>query len=166
MKSKLTGALVLAGLIAGVYFMTRKKWVPPEEAVPYLADIAAAERLYGLPKNLLARLLYQESHYRPDIITGETKSRVGALGIAQIVPRWHPDAQPLNPQHSIYYAAKYLSGLKKTFGNWETALAAYNWGQGNVRDAQAEHGSRIYQWLPSAPKETRDYVSEIWGDVA
>lgn len=155
-------ALALTVLGLGVYKML-KKWTPPAKARFYLADIAAAERLHDMPKNLLARLIYQESRFRQDIITGEVKSSAGAVGIAQIVPRWHPDVNPLDPQESIYYAAQYLTKLKTRFGDWETALAAYNWGQGNVANAREDYG---YDWLGYAPKETQNYVSEIWGDVA
>ena len=155
-------AVAALGAVA-LYFMTKQKWTPPAAAQPYLADIMAAEYQNGMPKYLLARLLYQESRYRKDIITGEVKSSAGAVGIAQIVPKWHPDAEPENPTKSIYYAANYLTKLKNRFGDWQTALAAYNWGQGNVNNAMKARG---YEWLSYAPKETQNYVSEIWGDVA
>jgi soluble lytic murein transglycosylase-like protein len=159
------GGWVAVAVIGGValYFMTRTKWTPPAAAQPYLADIMAAEYQNGMPRYLLARLLYQESRYRQDIITGKTTSAAGAVGIAQIVPKWHPDVNPLNVSESIYYAAKYLTKLKNQFGDWETALAAYNWGQGNVNNAMKGNG---YKWLASAPTETQNYVSEIWGVVA
>lgn len=138
-------------------------WQPPETAKPYLSNIRKAEQNNQMPENLLARLIYQESRYRKDIITGKTVSSAGAVGIAQIVPKWHPDVDPLNPEQSIHYAAKYLSQLQRQFGDWPTALAAYNWGPGNVSKAQKNHG---HSWLDKAPKETQNYVNQIWGDVA
>lgn len=141
----------------------RQRWTPPAAAEPYLPEIMKAEYQHGMPQYLMARLLYQESRYRRDIITGEVKSGAGATGIAQIIPRWHPEAKPLDPVHSIHYAANYLAQLRNQFGDWETALAAYNWGPGNVRKAQRNHGD---EWLATAPLETRNYVSQIWGDVA
>ncbi|MBB1485923.1 lytic transglycosylase domain-containing protein [Oceanospirillum sediminis] len=154
--------LIIVGLI-GIYLMTRKKWTPPAAAQPYLADISAAERQHDMPKNLLARLIYQESRYREDIISGQVVSSAGAKGIAQIVPRWHPDVDPLNPQAAIYYAAQYLTNLYNQFGDWQTALAAYNWGPGNVSNAREDYG---YDWLDYAPTETQNYVSQIWGDIS
>lgn len=146
--------LLLAAL--GVLVMqARKTWVPPEKAAPYLYDIYQAEDENGLPRNLLARVLYQESRYRDDIISGETISSAGAVGIAQIVPKWHPDVDPLNPYASIHYAARYLASLHRQFGNWREALAAYNWGPGNV--------SR--KGLERAPLETRNYYGQILADV-
>ncbi len=141
----------------------KTSWVLPTSAAAYVSDINNAEQQNGIPTGLLGRLLYQESRFRPDIISGDTKSSAGAVGIAQIVPRWHPDVNPKDPHASIYYAARYLAQLKKQFGDWQTALAAYNWGMGNVSNAQNEYGA---SWLSYAPTETQNYVSQIWGDVA
>lgn len=138
-------------------------WELPSSAAPYISEIQYAEYLNGIPSGLLGRLLYQESRFRTDIISGDTKSSAGAVGIAQIVPRWHPDVDPTDPKASISYAGRYLAKLKKHFGSWETALAAYNWGWGNVTNAKQEYGSN---WLSHAPTETQNYVSQIWGDIA
>ncbi|WP_067096768.1 transglycosylase SLT domain-containing protein [Marinomonas atlantica] len=138
-------------------------WALPASAAQYFSDIRYAEYLNGIPSGLLGRLLYQESRFRSDIISGATKSSAGAVGIAQIVPRWHPDVDPTDPKASISYAGRYLAKLKKNFGSWETALAAYNWGWGNVTNAKQEYGSN---WLSHAPTETQNYVSQIWGDIA
>lgn len=142
-----------------LFYIVRKEmekpWVPPERANSYLPHIYAAEAKYGLPHNMLARLLHQESRYREDIITGRVKSSAGAVGIAQIVPRWHPNVDPTDPIESIYYAAGYLSRLYDQFGRWDKALAAYNWGPGNVR----RHG------IENPPRETANYITDILGDV-
>ena len=90
-------------------------------------------------------------------------SSAGAMGIAQIVPKWHPDVDPLNPTQSIYYAAQYLKNLQKQFGEWRKALAAYNWGPGNLSKAIIKYGD---DWLDYAPTETRNYVTQIWGDIS
>ena len=118
---------------------------------------AAAERKYGIPHNLLARLAWQESRFREDIISGRTVSSAGALGIMQIVPRWHPGVNPLNPDAAIDYAGGFLASLKRQLGTWELALKGYNWGAGNVK-----------KWLAgelSEPLETRLYSSQILNDV-
>lgn len=129
-------------------------WTPP----PQYADmIAQAEQANGIPKDVLARLLYQESHYREDIITGKTTSPVGALGIAQFMPATAQDMgiDPLDPAQAIPAAGRYLATLYRRFGNWTEALAAYNWGAGNV----ARKG------LANAPAETRTYYASILADV-
>ena len=124
---------------------------------PYIAD---AEQRNGVPAGLLHRQMYQESRFRSDIIDGRTGSSAGAFGIAQIVPRWHPDVDPLDPIASIYYAAAYMKRLYDRFGSWSLALAAYNWGQGNQNRDLAD-GIIGNEW----PDETRRYVAEITADV-
>lgn len=129
-------------------------WRAPQRFAQLIAD---AEEAAGLPAMLLERLLYQESRYRDDIITGRVRSSAGALGIAQFMPATAAQLgiDPLDPAQAIPAAARYLRGLYRTFGNWTEALAAYNWGQGNV----ARKG------LAQAPRETRLYYSQILADV-
>lgn len=159
---------LIAGLGIAFAVFTRKEdsvpkinsgdWMPPPSADKYLHLINKATRDYSLPPKLLGRLLYQESRFRDDIISGKTVSRAGAVGIAQIVPKWHPDINPLDVAASIDYAAKYLRNLFNRFGNWGDALAAYNWGQGNL--------SKYKQGLiAKMPSETVNYVNEISRDV-
>lgn len=142
-----------------LYFSKLKKWKAPESAAPYLDLIAQQEKENGLPHNLLARLLEQESHFDP--LAHNT--RTDAQGIAQIVPRWHPDiVDPFNPDEAIPYAARYLRKLYDNFGHWDLALAAYNWGWGHLRNLMSEHGNDGFDYMP---RETRHYVAEILGDI-
>lgn len=136
---------------------TGQGWQPPARAAAYLPAIDAAERINGIPANLLARLLYQESRFREDIISGATSSPAGALGIAQFMPATAREMgiDPLDPFQAIPAAGRYLAQLYRRFGNWSDALAAYNWGQGNL--------SR--KGFAAAPQETRNYVAEITSDV-
>ena len=161
--NKKRALLIVAGLLLlGSVFVSRKAYALPMRANPYAADIAAAELNNDIPNTLLARLLYQESRFRPDIIQGEVTSSAGAIGIAQIVPRWHPNVNPYNPQESIYYAAGYLRKLFDKFGTWRRALAAYNWGPGNLSKAIDRAGDN---WISVAPRETQNYVTQITADV-
>jgi soluble lytic murein transglycosylase-like protein len=132
-------------------------WSPPAAATPYLGAIAEAEARYGLPENLLARQLYQESRYRAEIISGDLRSSAGAIGIAQFLPSTAADfgIDPTDPFASIDAAARYDRQLFDQFGSWDAALAAYNWGQGNVAN----------KGLGAAPRETVAYFSGILGDL-
>lgn len=154
-------ALLTAFGIGFVLFreVTKEKtdWMPPVTADPYLSTINQTSRDYDLPQKLLARLLYQESRYREDIINGTVQSHAGAQGIAQIIPYWHPDVDPLDPIASIKYAGKYLKQLFLALGSWEKALMAYNWGIGNVR--KFENGESV------PPTETINYINEIMADI-
>lgn len=142
--------------------MAKQRWVPPVAARPYLPTIYAAEAAYGMPHNLLARQLDQESGYNPQIIDGTQKSSAGAVGIAQIIPHWHPHVDPTDPTASIWYAANYMYQLYQRFGSWKQALAAYNWGPGNLSKDVTANGR---YWKDHLPKETLNYVNNITGDV-
>lgn len=140
--------------------MTWKTELETGRGEAYAGIFRAAEQANGLPSYLLARVAWQESHYRSDIITGQVKSKAGALGIMQIVPRWHPGVDPLDPVAAINYAGGYLAKLKRQFGTWQLALMAYNWGPGNV--SAWVNGGRA----GLVPVETSDYWSAILADVS
>lgn len=154
-------AQVGGSLLAGVGDVVEKTqaalWSPPASAAPYLRAIAQAEDANGIPRNMLARLLYQESRFRPEIINGTVRSSAGAIGIAQFMPATAGELgiDPRDPAQAIPAAGRYLAQLYRRFGNWSEALAAYNWGQGNV----ARKG------LGAAPAETRSYFSSILSDL-
>jgi soluble lytic murein transglycosylase-like protein len=113
----------------------------------------------GLPPETLYKLLYEESHFRDDIITGKKRSSTGAMGIAQFMPatarEWlGSEAAALDPRQAIPGAARYLAWLRRQFGgDLIAAVAAYNWGIGNVKK----------KGLARAPAETQNYVSAITG---
>jgi len=132
--------------------------------------IAAAEKKYGIPTGLLHRLIKAESSFRSDVINGTTISTAGAIGIAQIVPRWHPDVNPRDPLASIDYAGKYLDQIRRILASkgivndWKAIVAGYNAGQGSVINAFAtmkqKGGTNFMTYLPR-PEETVPYVNKI-----
>jgi soluble lytic murein transglycosylase-like protein len=109
-----------------------------------------ASLFYQLPKNLLARMAQQESGY-----DNKAVSNRGAVGLMQIVPRYHPNVDPTNSEASIFYAAEYMRNLYNRFGNWKLALAAYNWGPTNLQK----------KGIANAPGETKNYVARISHDI-
>lgn len=131
-------------------------WAIPEinrkRAAPFLEAFATAESKYRLPPDLLNRVAYQESRYNPAAI-----SLAGAIGLMQFMPATAKDfgIDPRDPFQSIDAAGKYLSQLYAQFKSWPLALAAYNWGQGNMRKHLAKHGGLNVAALPD---ETRKYL--------
>jgi soluble lytic murein transglycosylase-like protein len=132
-------------------------WQLPARAAPYADAINAAEVTYSLPAGLLGRVLFQESRFRPDIISGQVRSRTGATGIAQFMPATAAElgVDPLDAFQSIDGAGKYLRRLYDQLLDWKLAIAAYNWGIGNVRG----------RGLARAPAETLQYVADVMTDV-
>ena len=123
-------------------------------AEPYMPAIRAAEDQYGIPRNLLARVIQNESNYDPKAV-----SKAGARGIAQIMPESHPNVNPDDPFKAIPYAAKYLRENADRFGkdgnpDWRLGLAAFNSGPGTVSK---------YGGIPPY-RETEDYVKRVHDD--
>lgn len=156
-----TGNLVWLAIVAllllggGSIVIYNSTWKRAKNADKYLPALHAAEIKYGIPTDLLARQAYQESHFRDDIVSGATASSAGALGLMQIVPKYHPGVDPLNVSAAIDYAAKLMVANYKQFGSWALALAAYNAGAGNVKK---------YNGIPPFV-ETQNYVSQIMDDL-
>jgi len=68
---------------------------------------------------------------------------------------------PFDPTQNVNAGVQYLSALLSQFGgDTVAALAAYDWGPGNVQRAIAAYGS---DWLSYAPAETQNYVASITG---
>src|SRR3990172_2707257 len=88
----LIGVLALALFGGGAIVLSDWK----KRGDKYLPALNAAEKKYGIPRDLLARQAFQESRFREDIISGRTISSAGALGLMQLVPKWHPGVDPLN----------------------------------------------------------------------
>lgn len=123
---------------------------------PYQNIIQDSALAAGVPPLILAWLLWKESRYSAAIIDGTRRSAVGAMGIAQFMPATAAQelgstAAALDPAQAIPGAARYLAKLYRGTGSWTGALAAYNWGIGNVQR----------KGIDSAPAETVDYYTTI-----
>ncbi len=121
----------------------------------------ATEQQLGIPTDLLARLAYQESHFREEIIRGTLASPAGALGIMQLMPQFFSSVAAAKPytddavNAQIAEGAANLVSQYESFGSWDLALAAYNAGPGAVQKAGG---------IP-AFTETQNYVAQILADV-
>lgn len=122
-------------------------------SVPYQKLISRIEAYRSLPSNLLGNLINRESQFRPDAV-----SNAGAVGMMQLMPIHSDKVDRSDPVKSIQYGAKYLADLHDRFGDWESTLAAYNWGPTNVQRAKRQYGD---EWLAHAPQETQDYVAAL-----
>ncbi len=132
---------------------------PPSEAQQSMCLLLeSAARANDLPVEFFARVIWQESRFRPDAVGPATRHGQRALGIAQFMPGTAAERNlldPLNPIEALPKSAEFLRDLRRQFGNLGLAAAAYNAGPRRVRE-----------WLAGAgpmPSETRAYVSAITG---
>jgi len=94
--------------------------------------LAKAAASHDLPADFFARLIWQESRFKADAV-----SPAGAQGVAQFMPataRLRQLENPFNPLEAIAKSAQLLAELRREFGNFGLAAAAYNAGPGRVRD--------------------------------
>ncbi len=114
--------------------------------------LANLEKRYGLPAGLLDRIWAAESGRGKNM-----RSPAGAMGHFQFMPGTAKQYGLDNPDdfdQSSDAAARYYRDLMSKYGgNLEKAVAAYNWGPGNVD----KHG------LGRAPAETRGYLDKVLG---
>jgi len=133
----------------------------------YLFYIVEEVNRRNMPTEI-ALLPFVESAFNP-----EAKSTAKAMGIWQFMPRTGQDFkltqnvfrdERRDVLQSTNAALDYLQRLYKQFGDWQLALAAYNWGEGNVARAikrnQAQRKPTDYQSL-TMPRETREYVPKL-----
>ena len=104
---------------------------------------------YGVDPDLAVRVAKQESGFKQS-----AQSKKGATGVMQLMPGTAKNlgVDPHDLQQNIEGGVRYLKTQLDAFGgDVPKALAAYNWGPGNVRKGG------------SPPKETVDYVKAITG---
>ena len=85
-----------------------------------------ASNQYGVPLPLLESVAQTESSYNPSAV-----SSAGAQGLMQIMPANDASfgvTNPFDAQQSANAGAAYLAQLYAQYGNWNTALIAYNQG--------------------------------------
>lgn len=117
---------------------------------------------YGVPGPMFRKQIQTESGWNTEAFNAAS----GATGIAQIIPRWHPGVDATDPYASLDYAAKLMAGYYRQFGSWRNALAAYNWGPGNV-GGYTHNGIITPPWdgkRETLPAETRHYLDVILGE--
>lgn len=134
---------------------------------------------FNIDWKLLKAQVRQESNFNPNA----ANKRSGAKGLAQFMDRtWQewcdltpgiqPPSQnynPFNPTDSISAQAAYMNFLigyvgkklndKTDIISW--ALAAYNWGIGNITRLLEQSGSDYQKAEPRLPSETSSYVKNI-----
>jgi Transglycosylase SLT domain/SPOR domain len=123
--------------------------------------VESAAAANDLPFEFFARVIWQESRFRPDTVGPITRTGQRAQGIAQFMPMTAAERflhDPFDPVEALPKSAEFLRELRAQFGNLGLAAAAYNAGPQRVRDWLA--GKR------TLPSETQIYVRNVTGRSA
>lgn len=130
-------------------------------------------RRAGLPEQL-SWLPLVESGFKVRAL-----SRARALGLWQFIPstgyryglerdNWVDER--MEPVKATRAAIAYLTDLHNLFGDWLTALAAYNCGEGTVlrqiRNQQVSYFDQFWDIYARLPRETRRYVPRFLATLA
>jgi soluble lytic murein transglycosylase-like protein len=124
-----------------------------------LADLITAEaQRQGVDPAVALAVAKTESgicQWRPDGST--VTSSVGAIGVMQLMPGTAAalGVDPYDVNGNIRGGVTYLKQLFQKYGSWDQALAAYNWGPGNLDNANAK-GTSI-------PGDVWNYVKGVLG---
>ncbi len=137
-----------------------------ERAGKYKEMISKNLRDQGVPQDLIY-LAVAESGFQPQALN----ARSGAGGMWQFMPTgaygltrngWFDER--FDPHKSSLAYAKYMKTLYNQFGDWYLAMAAYDWGPGNVQRAVMRTGYADFWELYRRnvlPGETKNYVPGI-----
>lgn len=152
------------------WYLSQPKYLETvsKRAAPYLYHLVEKVKQRGLPMDLVL-LPFVESDFRPQV-----RSSQDAVGVWQLMDRtayhfgvntddWYDGRQDVLAATDA--ALEYLIYLHKRFkGDWLHALAAYNTGEGRVKNAirkSQRQGKSGHFWHLKLPKETADYVPKL-----
>jgi membrane-bound lytic murein transglycosylase D len=137
-----------------------------ERAGRYHAMIAMVLAEEKVPQDLIYQAV-AESGFQPQAVNG----RSGAGGMWQFMPSgeyglsrngWYDER--FDPEKSTHAYARYMKELYSQLGDWYLAMAAYDWGPGNVQRAVQRTGYADFWELyrrNALPQETKNYVPII-----
>ncbi len=143
----------------------------PEEYRAYVEQYAHE---YGVPEELVYAVIRTESSFDSSAVSSK-----GAVGLMQMMPstfewitndllhEYHDVGMLYAPETNIKYGTYYLCRLYARFGDWNTAIAAYNGGEGNVSEwltdkRYSDDGKKLnIDKIPKNFKETKNYVKKV-----
>lgn len=141
----------------------------PEASAPSVSTKPATKQnisaLIAEQPSIIQAIIKTESAGKPKAVSSK-----GAQGLMQLMPATAKELgiDPTDPAQNIEGGTRYFNQMKEQFGDTKLALAAYNWGPGNLKKAQAkvEAKGKKPTWENvlkhvSVPNETEQYVKKV-----
>ena len=112
--------------------------------------IKKASIRYGVDEGLIKAVIKMESNFNPTAV-----SKAGARGLMQLMPGTAAGLgvkDSFNPEQNIMAGTRFLRDMLDRYnGDLDSALAAYNWGPGNLEKSRGAF----------LPKETKEYLVKV-----
>ncbi len=124
---------------AAEYFHSHRSRMTDAEIHQVAEAVVDCARHNELDPDLVVAVIHVESRGNTYAL-----SPVGAMGLMQIMPptgeelanelgiQWVGAKLLFEPEVNVRLGVTYLRQLQERFGSWSTALAAYNWGPGQI----------------------------------
>ena len=163
--------IILLAICIGLYRPALTRFYEAFYPIKYAETVENAAKTYGISSSLVYAVIHTESHFDPDAV-----SSAEAMGLMQLTDDTYQwalqrtnqedtyDPQVLFiPEENIRWGVVVLSLLSEQFTDTETLLAAYNAGQGHVREwlsdpAYSADGKTLHT-IPYA--ETEEYIKRV-----
>lgn len=138
---------------------------PIVTGVQYNGIVNDAAAKYDLPPELIKAVILVESNGQSDVCSKNKNGKDMACGLMQLMPGTfkeycdggYDSSHRSDPKLNVAAGAKYLAHLIDEYdGDTATALAAYNWGPGNI-DKKCDGNIANCQ----LPQETANYVPKV-----
>lgn len=110
----------------------------------------------GVGEEIIGKMIKAESNGNPNAV-----SKKGAMGTMQLMPATAKELGVTNPfdaEQNIQAGTKYINAMYRKYGDTEKALAAYNWGPGNMDKHLKKNPDN---WKEGLPAETRNYIAKV-----
>jgi hypothetical protein len=142
----------------------------PKELEPYRGAIESASAKTGVPANMLAGQIWQESRGNLAAVSTNGGNGLTDTGLMQVNPNTYGELQSKypelqgkdlsTPENNILAGAYYMKDMKEQFGDWKTALRAYNSGPNGVDKSNLNA-------LPAGTGDATyvDKVSNFWSTI-
>lgn len=110
---------------------------------------------FGLDPELHLRQCQTESGFNQAAV-----SSCGAIGLMQLMPATAAELKvdPRIWRENVTGGLRYMQRLRVRYGEYDKALAAYNWGGGHLDRLLTTNAT---DWREHLPAETKNYLTKI-----